>query len=237
MRNEAEVLLPCCTPMSVAKEPIRVLVVVDSVFMRKRIFMMLMKCVDLEMIGTAIDGVDAIAQAQRTQPDVMTLDVEMPGMNGLEVLDHMMVHHPLPIIMVSAWTEEGAAVTLRALERGTVDFIAKSMNSDPSEMGVIEGLLQTKVREAFQLRHRLPFIRHMETHRDGFVDGVPSGLKIPDRPRSSEGPFGKPSLNNVRETSKQTDFPLVVIGASTGGPNSDCRRRSPRRIRVLSSWK
>jgi two-component system chemotaxis response regulator CheB len=205
--------------MSVDHQPIRILVVDDSLFMRNRISMMLMKCADLKVVGIATDGVDAIAQAERTQPDVMTLDVEMPGMNGLEVLDHMMVHHPLPIIMVSAWTEEGAAVTLQALERGAVDFIAKPMNSDLSEMGMIEGLLQTKVREAFQLRRRLPLIRHMEIHRDRIVDEISSGLKISDRPKPSESAFGKPSHNHVPQTSKQTDFPLVVVGASTGGPN------------------
>jgi len=181
--------------------------------------MMLMKCADLKVVGTAMDGVDALAQAQRTQPDVMTLDIEMPGMDGLEVLDHMMAHHPLPIIMVSAWTEEGAAVTLRALERGAVDFIAKPMNSDPSEIGVIEGLLHTKVREAFQLRHRLPLIRPDGIHRDGLAGEASPGLKVQDKPRFPRRPFGKRSLNEVRETSQRTNFPLVVIGASTGGPN------------------
>jgi len=205
--------------MSVNKEHIRVLVVDDSVFMRNRISMMLMKCVDLKVVGTAMDGVDAIDQAQRTQPDVMTLDVEMPGMNGLEVLDHMMVHHPLPIIMVSAWTEEGAAVTLRALERGAVDFIVKPMNLDPSGMGLIEGLLQTKVREAFQLRHRLPLIRYREIHRDGSVDEASQGLMVRDNPRCSGSPLGEKFLSDVHKATKQTDFPLVVIGASTGGPN------------------
>lgn len=181
--------------------------------------MMLMKCADLKVVGTAIDGVDAIAQAQRIQPDVMTLDVEMPGMNGLEVLDHMMVHYPLPIIMVSAWTEGGAAVTLQALERGAVDFIAKPMNSDRSEMVMIEGLLQNKVREAFQLRHRLPLIRHREIHRNGFVGEIPSNLKIADPPKPPESSLGKRFINTISEISNQTDFPLVVVGASTGGPN------------------
>ena len=83
-----------------------------------------------------MNGHDAIEQCRRTQPDVMTLDIEMPGMNGLEVLDHMMMgQYPLPIIMVSALTEEGAEVTLQALERGAVDFIAKPMNQASSEMG------------------------------------------------------------------------------------------------------
>jgi chemotaxis response regulator CheB len=100
-----------------------------------------------------------------------------------------------------------------------VDFIAKPMNSNPSEMGMIEGLLQTKVREAFQLRHRLPLIRHMEIHRDGFVGEIPLNLKIPDRPKSPESSFRKRSVNHVPETLNQTDFPLVVVGASTGGPN------------------
>jgi len=180
--------------------------------------MMLMKCPDFTVVGTAINGVDAIAQAQRLQPNVMTLDVEMPGMNGLDVLDHMMAHHPLPIIMVSAWTEEGAAVTLRALERGAVDFIAKPMNADPSEMGMIECHLHAKVREAFQLRERLSRIRHTDISRNGSIDQVSPGLKKSKGARSIARPLGTGLSTTVRVTSKPTQFPLVVMGASTGGP-------------------
>ncbi len=204
--------------MNVTGEPIRVLVVDDSLFMRNRISMMLMKCTDFTVVGTASDGVNAIAQVQRIQPDVMTLDVEMPGMNGLEVLDHVMAHHPIPVIMISGLTEEGAAVTLKALERGAVDFIAKPMNSDHAEIGKIECLLHTKVREAFLLRDRLPLLRQRNISRDEGKDQVHSGLPDLHATRALEHPFGPVVSTAIRGSSKQTDFPLVVIGASTGGP-------------------
>lgn len=205
--------------MSTGDQPIRVLVVDDSEFMRNTLSMMLMKCPDMQVVGTASNGQDAIAQVQRTQPDVMTLDIEMPGMSGLEVLDHLMAQHPLPIIMVSARTEEGVGATFRALERGAVDFIAKPINHAPFEIGTFEGVLSGKVRVAHQMRHRIPTIRHA---------GVATKMAGGDASWSLNGQGNQPSRvrslreqqsDNVGHALKSTDFPLVVIGASTGGPN------------------
>jgi len=205
--------------MTKTGQPIRVLVVDDSAFMRNRLSMMLMKCVDLQVVGTAKNGRDAIDQAKRTQPDVMTLDIEMPQMNGLEVLDHMMVQQPLPIIMVSALTEEGAEVTLQALERGAVDFIAKPITQDGADVGIMERLLHSKVRDAFKARDRLSVMRHtgLQLKREG-SDACPAlnsqaHSVVPVKPNKQGLP------ETFSETSCFADFPLVVIGASTGGPN------------------
>ncbi len=199
--------------------PIRVLVVDDSVFMRNMLSMMLKKCTDIDVVGTAMNGQDAINQTQRLQPDVMTLDIEMPGMNGLEVLDYMMTKHPLPIIMVSALTEEGADVTLRALERGAVDFITKPMNQDASEIRDLEGLLQSKVREAFLTRHRFPSMGHVgsQPQRPKMGLSLREGASI-ETPTFVKRPENRPP-HTLDETTSATEFPLVVIGASTGGPN------------------
>jgi two-component system chemotaxis response regulator CheB len=166
-----------------------------------------------------MNGQDAIEQARRTQPDVMTLDIEMPDMNGLEVLDYMMAQDPLPIIMVSAQTEEGAEVTLQALERGAVDFISKPMNQATSEIGVIEGLLHVKIREAFQARHRLPRIGHTDIQPDRPVRDAFQDLNLQAKPMSFLRPLGERLSNNLGETLNQAEFPLIVIDASTGGPN------------------
>ncbi len=198
---------------------IQVLVVDDSTFMRNMISMMLKKCTDMDVVGTAMNGQDAINQARRIQPDVMTLDIEMPGMNGLEVLDYMMMEQPLPIIMVSALTEEGADVTLRALERGAVDFVTKPMNQDVSEIRMLEGLLQSKVREAFLTRHRFQTMGHAGVQPKRPKLGVSLGVDA----RQESPPLVKRTQNRLPytrgETVNTTDFPLVVIGASTGGPN------------------
>ena len=205
--------------MSKKGPPIRVLVVDDSAFMRNMLSMMLMKCAGLQVVGTAMNGQGAIEQARRTQPDVMIFDIEMPGMNGLEVLDYLMAQDPLPIIMVSSLTEEGAEVTLQALERGAVDFSAKPMNQAASEIGANEGLLHVKIREAFQTRHRLSRIGHTDIQRERPVRDVSQNLNLQAKPMSSVRSLGEKTSNNLGETLNQAEFPLVVIGASTGGPN------------------
>ena len=205
--------------MSKHAEPIRVLVVDDSAFMRNALSMMLMKCADIQVVGTAVNGQDAIAQAQRIQPHVMTLDIDMPGMNGLAVLDHMMVNHPLPIIMVSALTQEGAQVTLEALGRGAIDFIAKPVNHDLSEIGVMEAVLHAKVREAFQVRDRLPAIRLTDVPMERPLRETAQDLSVLAESLPPVKRSGKTSSHHCCETSQPCDFPLVVIGASTGGPN------------------
>ena len=107
--------------------PIRVLVVDDSAFIRKIISNMLASDPRISIVGTARNGDEALAQVKALKPDVMTLDIEMPGMNGLEVLRQVMAHNPLPILMVSSLTEEGAKETLMALELGAVDYIPKHL--------------------------------------------------------------------------------------------------------------
>ena len=202
--------------MSQNPQPIRILVVDDSAFMRNTLSMMIMKYSDMQVVGTAINGQDAIVLVQRTDPDVMTLDIDMPGMNGLEVLDYLMAHHPLPIIMVSALTEEGASVTLQALERGAVDFMAKPMNQAPFEIGSIDDVLAGKVRVAYKMRQRLSTLRPYRTHHDRSAGGFSWGLKDQDT-----RPSPRRALKAVRveKVLTSTEFPLVVIGASTGGPN------------------
>ena len=205
--------------MSENIHPIRVLVVDDSAFMRNILTMMLRKCEDVNVVGVAMNGQDALEQVQRIQPDVMTLDIEMPGMNGLDVLDHMLAQYPLPIIMVSAWTEEGADVTLQALKRGAVDFITKPNNQSACEMRMLEGLLQEKVREAFQSRHRFLAMGRTDIPPKR---RIPSSSLVVDS-RSESPSYVKRSKqklsNTLHETNETLNFPLVVIGASTGGPN------------------
>lgn len=104
---------------------IKVLVVDDSAFMRRAISKMLEGEPDIEVCGTARNGEEAVLKAQQLQPDVITMDVEMPGMSGLDAVREIMSRADIPIIMVSALTQEGAETTFRALDLGAVDFIAK----------------------------------------------------------------------------------------------------------------
>ena len=104
---------------------IRVLVVDDSALMRQFISDILRSDPRIEVAGTARDGRDALAQIHNLKPDVVTMDVEMPNMSGLQALDEIMKTNPLPVIMVSSMTQEGAETTLKALSLGCVDFIGK----------------------------------------------------------------------------------------------------------------
>lgn len=109
--------------------PVRVLVVDDSVFFRHRISDILNKDPRLEVVGTAADGKEAVKQAKALQPDVITMDVEMPKLNGIDAVQRIMRECPTRVLMVSSLTQEGAQVTLRALEAGAIDYLSKDMRA------------------------------------------------------------------------------------------------------------
>jgi two-component system chemotaxis response regulator CheB len=109
----------------------KVVVVDDSAFMRMVITRMLKEDPEIEVVGTASNGFEAIEIVKTHRPSVVTLDVEMPEMDGLTALERIMKECPTPVIMVSALTKEGAEVTLKALQLGAVDFIAKPSGSIP----------------------------------------------------------------------------------------------------------
>ncbi|MDR1731867.1 MAG: chemotaxis response regulator protein-glutamate methylesterase [Synergistaceae bacterium] len=117
---------------------IRVLVVDDSALMRRMLGDILAADPRIEVVGMARDGRDGLAKVKSLSPDVVTLDVEMPNMDGLSMLEELMKEHPMPVIMVSSLTKEGAQTTLRALALGCVDFVAKpsaSISLDIKEVG------------------------------------------------------------------------------------------------------
>jgi two-component system, chemotaxis family, protein-glutamate methylesterase/glutaminase len=111
--------------MQSEKKTIRVLVVDDSALMRKLISNLLDKDPEIEVIATAIDGYFALAKVEQLRPDVVTLDVDMPRMDGLTALGEMVSKHRTPVVMLSSLTTRGAALTMQALEKGAVDFVCK----------------------------------------------------------------------------------------------------------------
>jgi two-component system chemotaxis response regulator CheB len=126
----------------------RVLVVDDSAFMRKIITDILSSDPELNVVGTAFDGVDAMRKVATLHPDVMTLDVAMPRMDGLATLKHIMDQNPLPIIMVSSTTREGTETTLKALEYGAMDYVTKPSGEISLNMGEVKNELITKIKNA-----------------------------------------------------------------------------------------
>lgn len=131
---------------------IRVLVVDDSAFMRKALATMLAGDPDIEVVGTARNGEEALELVTRLDPDVVTMDVEMPVMDGITAVRHIMATMPRPILMVSSLTREGAEATLAALDAGAVDFIPKELSRVSLEIVRIQDELRTKVKAVARRR-------------------------------------------------------------------------------------
>jgi two-component system chemotaxis response regulator CheB len=124
---------------------IRVLVVDDSAFVRKAVKRMLGATGDIEVVGFAADGEEGLEKARELQPDVVTLDVKMPRLGGLETLERLMAERPVPVLLMSTLTQEGAEVTLRGLELGAMDFVDKSSVQPMNMLSLAEELI-AKIR-------------------------------------------------------------------------------------------
>src|SRR5947209_13649926 len=131
---------------------IRVLIVDDSAFMRKVLFSILTADPNMEVVGEARDGRDGVAQAEQLKPDVITMDINMPHMDGLQATEAIMSQNPRPIVIVSSETREGADVTLKALELGAIDFVAKPSGGIDLDMNTVRDELVRKIRMASKVR-------------------------------------------------------------------------------------
>src|SRR5581483_10472375 len=127
---------------------IRVLVVDDSAFMRRVVGEAISSQSDMQLAGTAVNGLDALVKVEQLKPDVVTLDVEMPEMDGLTALRHMMSRYPRPVVMLSSLTQQGAVTTLRALSIGAVDFVGKPSGSISLDFQRVRDELLQKIRVA-----------------------------------------------------------------------------------------
>jgi two-component system, chemotaxis family, protein-glutamate methylesterase/glutaminase len=183
--------------MATAEKRTRVLIVDDSAFMRKVLEEMIRSDPRLEVVGQAKDGREAIAMAQTLQPDVMTMDINMPRMDGLEATQHIMMQNPRPILIVSSESREGAASTLRALDLGAIDFVTKPSSGIDLDMKTVRDELLTKLRMAAKVR----VVRTAGKHDAS----APADLKSPAPVPKDLG-------------SPDAQHPLVMIAASTGGP-------------------
>jgi two-component system chemotaxis response regulator CheB len=126
---------------------VKVLIVDDSAFIRNILTNMLSSDPDIKVVGIAKNGIEAIEKTAELKPDLVTMDVEMPKMNGIEALKHIMTINPVPVLMVSALTTEGAKETLEALEIGAVDFIPKNLADLSFNIVKIKELLIEKIKK------------------------------------------------------------------------------------------
>lgn len=174
--------------------------------MRKALSSMLEKDPDIRVVATARDGQEGLELIRKHNPDVITLDIEMPRMDGLTALKHIMAENPKPVLMVSSLTVEGAEATLKAMELGAVDFIPKQLSKVSLDIVKIEQDLQAKVKQIARRRVVAPSLtRRVPTVGTSSV--AAGGAASAAEPRKE---FVRPSGSLVRD--------LVAIGVSTGGP-------------------
>lgn len=193
-------------------DPIRVLVVDDSPFMRKALERML-QAPDIQVVGTARDGLDALDKISQLAPDIVTLDVEMPRLDGLGCLKRIMAEMPRPVLMVSSLTQEGAQATLEALASGAVDFIPKETSLASTSILQIQQDLQEKVRKLarsprFRQSRPVPPPAPAPAPGTGFVSATPTPAPPPPQAVARVG-----ALSGARAE-------LLAIGCSTGGPKA-----------------
>ena len=173
---------------------VKIVVVDDSAFMRKAISMMLEEEPMFEIVGTANNGEDAFNMVKELKPDVVTLDIEMPGISGLEVLERIMREIPTPVIMISSLSTEGAEETIKALELGAVDFIPKSLSYVSLDIVKIKDSLIEKIKN--------------------IASRGKAALRKP-KPQRGKRPVLKINQKNLGRKIR-----LVTIGISTGGPKA-----------------
>jgi len=173
---------------------VKVLIVDDSAFMRNTLSSMISTDPEIQVVGVARDGAEAVEKVAQMKPDIVTLDVEMPKMNGIEALRLIMAKTPVPVVMVSSMTTEGAKATLDALEIGAVDFIPKNLSDLSLNIVKIKDHLIEKIKKIGKR-------------------GLPLFKRVSSPPKLLQMPATSHSVSHRR-------INVVAIGSSTGGPKA-----------------
>jgi two-component system, chemotaxis family, protein-glutamate methylesterase/glutaminase len=215
--------------------PIRVLIVDDSAFMRHALGRMLEEMPNIEVAGSATNGVEGLEMAARLRPDVITLDVEMPVLDGLGMLRRLMVETPTRVVMLSSLTTANAAVTLDALEFGAIDFVPKPSGSLSIDIRRVSEDLVGKVAAAAAmsdtafLRHRQVAVAHVTAAQAKSRGGSPAPAQAPSPGRTAQVspafdgfdvPRAGHSRHQQRPRTGAVPRRLVVVASSTGGPSA-----------------
>lgn len=183
--------------------PVRVLVVDDSGFFRRRVKEILEEDPSLNVIGDASNGKEAIEQAAKLKPDVITMDIEMPVMDGIKATKQIMASNPTPVIMFSSLTTEGAKATLEALEAGALDFLPKRFEDISQDRDEAKKLLCQRVRE-------------IGLKKSSFQKNIVKPKSVIATNQSQAKPVAQ-KVTPIKVT-KSGGIDLVAIGTSTGGP-------------------
>ena len=199
----------------IGNKKVKVLVVDDTIVYRKAVSDIIQELPYAELVGVAHNGKIALSKVAALKPDLLTLDIEMPVMNGIEVLQQLQKHHPgVGAIMLSTLTSEGSDMTLRALELGAFDFILKPQQSTSQQEGmkmlrdlikpIVEAYSRSKTASSLLRKTSRPTLRPLKP------------LNKKDAQATRRSPLTKTFGGEVRKTKSE----IVTIGVSTGGPNA-----------------
>lgn len=198
---------------------VKVLIVDDSGFFRKRIEEMLKTEPRIKVVGTASNGVEAVEQAVRLRPDVITMDVEMPGMSGIEAVRHIMQKAPTQVLMLSSLTHEGARVTLQALEAGAADYLPKEASAWISNKSELQ---QDLIRRVVALgQQRSPYARAGSPFSIPTTSATPGRTFVakPDPKPVQSSPVSRPVASGATVTGS-TPLPIRPTASPSGTASS-----------------
>jgi two-component system, chemotaxis family, protein-glutamate methylesterase/glutaminase len=187
-----------------ASKKFRVLIVDDSAFMCKVLESIFNADEQMTVVGRAKDGREAITMAESLKPDVITMDINMPHVDGLQATAHIMTTNPKPIVVVSSESKEGASSTLKALELGAIEFVAKPSGAIDLDMQSVKDELLRKVKMAAKVK-----VVRTASRLASALQGRDPG----SRPAPSSG-----AIRTSQPVPSDQRFPVVVLAASTGGP-------------------
>ena len=199
-------------PPVTTNKKFRVLIVDDSAFMRKVLETIINSDETLQVVGQAKDGREAVTLAESLKPDVITMDINMPHVDGLQATAQIMTTNPRPIVIVSSESREGADSTLKALELGAIDFVSKPSSGVDLDMQSVREDLLRKLRMSAKVR----VVRTASRLASTLQSATPAQSSPASSPKSSSAVPARPA--SVALASLEQRFPIVVLGASTGGP-------------------
>lgn len=201
---------------------VKVLVVDDSSFFRRRVSEILEQDSGIEVIGFAVNGREAVEKTAQLRPDMITMDVEMPVLDGISAVKEIMASNPTPILMFSSLTRDGATATLDALDAGAMDFLPKKFEDIARNNEDAIKLLQAKVKEIGRRRAPRP-VRPLTSSKTtappaSKLATTSSSLKHPDRSFQRAAPVQTTTTPSMPTRASGKHYQIVAIGTSTGGP-------------------
>ncbi len=199
--------------------PVKVLVVDDSGFFRRRLKEILAADPNISVVGTASNGREGVDQALALRPDVITMDYEMPMMDGITAVRHIMQKCPTPVLMFSSLTHEGARVTLDALDAGAVDYLPKNFEDISRNPASVQKLLCEKIHHIARSNRRFAVAPSVAPAASASAAAAPATARPAARPAAPSGAAaGHAPAAPASPPPKRKHYRLVAIGTSTGGP-------------------